>query len=197
MSDRFQTDTPNSESPDIVERYAVLPGWLAERLFRPDEKVTWVRGPRFNPSWERYVTNPALFLLALALGAASVGATRLIIGEWSEVMAVPILVANGLLLATIFVLGIFSGYFTRLVVTNFRLVIVQGREVCRSWSINDLPYHLIRYSIPGGRGESPSIDLDAVKSMLGGSSDKFTGAKAILSFGKQLDQIKARESDRP
>ena len=36
----------------------------------------------------------------------------------------------------------------------------------------------------------------AVKTMLGASSDKFTGAKAILSFGKQLDRIKARENDR-
>jgi hypothetical protein len=196
MSDRFQTDVPAPQLPDIAESYPALPGWLADRVLRPDEKVTWVRGPQFNPSWERYVTNPVLFLLALALGAACVGVTRLIIGEWSEMMAVPILITNGLLLGSIFVLGIFSGYFTRLVVTNFRLVIVQGREVCRSWSINDLPYHLVRYGIPGARGESPSIDLDAVKTMLGGSSDKFTGAKAILSFGKQLDRIKARENDR-
>ncbi|HEY7428574.1 MAG TPA: hypothetical protein VH682_30370, partial [Gemmataceae bacterium] len=163
----------------------------------PEEKVTWVRGPRFNPSWERYVTHPALFLLAWAIGAVCVGATRLIIGESSEMVGAAFLAAGALILGSIFVLGIFSGYFTRLVVTNFRLVIVQGREVCRSWNINDLPPRLIRYGIPGARGERPSIDLDAVKSMLGGSSDKFTGAKSILSFGKQLDQIKARENGRP
>ena len=195
MSDRFQSDAPAPQLPDIAERYAALPAWLADRL-PLDEKVTWVRGPRFNPSWERYVTHPALFLLALAVGAACVGLGRLIIGEWSEMMALPIVAASVLLLGSIFVLGIFSGYFTRLVVTNFRLIILQGYEVCRSWSINDLPHHLIRYSIPGGRGENPSIDLDAVKNMLGRSSDKFTGAKAILSFGKQLDRIKARENDR-
>jgi hypothetical protein len=197
MSDRFQTDAPNSHPPDIAGRFAPLPAWLAKRLLRPGEEVTWVRGPRFNPSWERYITHPALFLLALVVGAACVGVARLIIGEWSEMLTWPVLAANVLLLGSIFVLGISNGYFTRLVVTNARLIILQGYEVCRSWSIKDLPLRLIRYGIPGAREGSPSIDVDAVKTLLGGPSDKFTGAKAILSFGKQLDRIKVRENDRP
>jgi len=40
--------------------------------------------------------------------------------------------------------GIANGYFTRLVVTNYRLLILQGYEVCRSWSIHHLPRSLIR-----------------------------------------------------
>lgn len=194
MDDRFQTDAPSPQSPDIVGRFAPLPSWLSRRLLLPDEKVTWVRGPRFNPSWERYVTHPALFLLALAIGAACVGVTRLIIGEWSEMMVVSLLAAGGLLLATVFILGISNGYFTRLVVTNYRLVVMQGYEVVRSWSIHALPHHLIHYGIPGG--QNPTVNLDAVKRMLGGSSDKFSTAGSILSFGKQLDQIMARENDR-
>jgi hypothetical protein len=196
MSDRFQTDAPGPPLPEVVGRCSPLPTWLADRLLRPDEEITWVRGPRFNPSWERYVTHPALFLLALVIGAVIVGETWLIIGESSEVMVLSILAAGALPLGSIFVLGIANGYFTRLVVTNFRLVILQGYEVCRGWGIDDLPHRLIHYGMPGGRGEKPSIDLEAVKTMLGGSSDKITGSKAILSFGKQLDQIKTREDDR-
>jgi hypothetical protein len=196
MSDRFQTEAPGSQLPDIVGRNAPLPAWLADRLLRPDEEITWVRGPRFNPSWECYATHPTLFLLALAIGAALVGTVWLSVGEWPEMRALSLAAAGALLLGSIFVLGIASGYFTRLIVTNFRLVILQGYEVCRSWSIDELPHRLIHYGMPGGRGERPSIDLEAVKTMLGASSDKFTGAKAILSFGKQLDQIKAREDGR-
>jgi hypothetical protein len=33
--------------------------------------------------------------------------------------------------------------------------------------------------------------------MFGGASDKFAESKTILAFGKQLDQIKAREKDHP
>jgi hypothetical protein len=197
MSDRFQTKASDSRPLDVVGRCSPLPAWLADRLLRPDEEITWVRGPRFNPSWERYVTDPALFFLALALSAALVGAVWLSVGEWPEMRVLSLAAAAALLLGSIFVLGIANGYFTRLVVTNFRLVILQGFEVCRSWSIDDLPHRLIRYTMPGGGRKGPSIDLEAVKTMLGGPSDKFTGAKSILSFGKQLDRIKAREDGRP
>jgi hypothetical protein len=39
--------------------------------------------------------------------------------------------------------------------------------------------------------------LDSLKTMLGGTSDKFAEATSILSLGKRLDQIKAREDGRP
>jgi hypothetical protein len=107
------------------------------------------------------------------------------------------LAAGGVVLGSIFVLGIFSGYFTRLVVTNFRLIILQGREVCRSWSMDDLPHSLIRFRLSRGGQPSRTVDLDAMKTLLGSASDKFAESKTILAFGKQVEQIKAREDRRP
>jgi hypothetical protein len=135
--------------------------------------------------------------LAVSVIAWVVG--RLIVGGDPEVL--PALLAigmagGGLVLASIFVLGIFSGYFTRLVVTNHRLAILQGYEICRTWNINDLPRSMLRY-VPGNEKTERIIDLDAVKTMLGGSSGKFAEAKTILTFGKRLDQITSRENDRP
>ena len=189
MSERFQIDLPDFRAPNPLGQFQPLPGWLADRLLRPNEKVVWVRGPWFNPSWERYVTHPGLFFIALALGAGCVGVgVKIAQGDFGIVI-LSIVLAGCLIIPTILVLGISCGYFTRLVVTNFRLVIVQGYEVCRSWGIDDLPYSMIRYRA-GGDDRMPSIDLDAVQRLLGGSSDKFTNAKSILSFGKQLDRIK-------
>ena len=111
--------------------------------------------------------------------------------------AVAALAAGMLVLGSIFVLGIANGYFTRLVVTNYRLLILQGYEVCRSWSIHRLPRSLVRYVKPGDEPEKLAVDLDAVKRMLGGSSDKFTSANAIMAFSKRVEQFKAREDDRP
>jgi hypothetical protein len=104
--------------------------------------------------------------------------------------------AGLIVIATIIVLGIANGYFTRLVVTNFRLVILQGYEIVRSWKMNDLPRSLLRYARRDGEDQRPCIDLEAVKNMLGRSSDQFTSAKTILSFGKQLDRIQTRDKDR-
>ncbi len=188
MSEQIQRGAPSLQVPDLIGLFQPLPGWLADRLLRPDEKVTWVRGPRFNPSWERYVTHPGLFLIALALGAICVGIGWL--GGQAEMVTLSIMAAGSLIVPTIIVLGISNGYFTRLVVTNFRLVILQGYEVCRAWDIDDLPPSFIRYGMGGGDRASRAIDLDAVKSLLGGSSQQFTDAKTILSFGKQLDRIK-------
>jgi hypothetical protein len=195
MSERFQNDLPDFRAPDLIEAFQHLPGWLADRLLRPDEKVTWVRGPRFNPSWECYVTHPALFLLAVAVGAAGVGLTWLIGAEGSDLPGIAFSFAGLLVVFTVIILGISNGYFTRLVATNSRLVILQGYEICRSWDIDKLPPSLLRF---GSHGEQDrwSIDWDAVKTMLGGSSDKFTDAKSILSLGKQLDRITLRDKDR-
>jgi low affinity Fe/Cu permease len=197
MSERFQTERFDASLADITNPVPELPEWLAERLLRPDEEITWVRGPRFNPSWERYVTNPALFIVALIVGLVGVGIGRILTASEPEAMIGMAAIAGAIVLASIFVLGISSGYFTRLVVTNSRLVILQGYEVCRSWDMDDLPPHLIRYGRPGGDEESPAVDLEAVKTMLGGSSNQFTDAKTILSFGKQLEQIKTKKKHRP
>lgn len=198
MSERFQTDVSDFRAPILVKLFRPLPGWLADRLLKAGEKVTWVRGPRFNPAWERYVTHPALalFLLGLVLGTAIVALGCLHLDSRPDI-AVYMTVAFCLVVVpSIIVLGIANGYFTRLVVTNCRLVILQGYEICRSWNIDDLPASLICYTRRGGEVQRPCIDLEAVKIMLGGSSDQFTSAKTILAFGKQLDRIQTRDGNR-
>jgi hypothetical protein len=195
MSERIQSDAFVYQAPDISLQSTWLPGWLADRLLRDGEKCARVFGPRYNPSWERYVTHPALFLAALAIGAVCFGIGWLTVGP-EETLLLFVLPGAILALASIFVLGLSNGYFTRLVVTNFRLVVLQGYEVCRAWDLDHLPRSLIRFGPKGEKGKDRAIDLEAVKTLLGGSSDKFAEAKSILAFGKQLEQIKARENDR-
>ena len=185
--------------PDITPPHAPLPDWVARRLLGAGDHITWVCGPRFNPRWERYVTHPALFVCALALGAVLLGVGRLIAGSWRDmppaalvmVVAAPILV-----LGSVFVLGMSAAYFTRLVVTNRRLVIVQGYEVCRSWGLHELPLSLVGYGPRGNRDGGRSVDLDALQTMLGSASDQFAESKTIIAFGKHLDRIKADKDRR-
>jgi hypothetical protein len=204
MSDHFQTDPDHFQAnpfddplPQVLRACPPLPVWLERRLLGEDEQITWVRGPRLNPSWERYATHPALFLFALVLGAAWVAAGRLAAGSWSDMSPLLFLVAGVLVVGSIFVLGISAGYFTRLVVTNLRIVLLQGYEVCRIWSLDDLPPSLIRYGRRGGEGEGRSVDLEALQTMLGGSPDQFIESKTLRAFGKKLDGIIAREKRYP
>jgi hypothetical protein len=194
MSDRFQAD---ARPPDIAAVFPPLPPWLADRLLQPGEAITWVVGPRlFNPPWERFVTHPALFLVALALGAACVGLGWLTAEGDSGAIGISAVVAGAIVVVSVLVLGLASGYFTRLVVTTSRLVILQGYETCRSWGLDELPRSLIRYGMPGNGGWGQAVDLDALKTMLGGDSGKFAEAKSILALGKQLDRIKTRDDGR-
>lgn len=197
MSDASRTDACNGESPNYIKAFPPLPRWLARRLLRPGERVTWVYGPRFNPSWERYATHPLLFVAALVFAAACLGLGYLIGEGWSHAPLVCIVAAPVAVFGAVFVLAIACGYFTRLVVTNSRLVILQGYEVCRSWDIGRLPRSLIRYAPRDDDEEERTIDLDALKTMLGTSAGHFAEAKTILAFGKQLDRIRPRENDRP
>lgn len=194
MSNRFRNDEPSPFALNIT--YPLLPDWLGERLLRPNERVTWVRGPRFNPSWEIFVTNPMLFVFALATGFAGVFASRLFFGSWEQMSPAPFLVAGGLVIGSIYVLAFFSGYFTRLVVTDQRLFIVQGRELCRAWDLDQLPRSLMRYTRRDDGREDRTVDVNAVTRMLGGASDKFTDAKSIVAFGKQLEQIRLGDTHR-
>jgi hypothetical protein len=191
MSDRFQPDTMT----ELTGQCPPLPPWLARRLLKGDERVTWVVGPWFSPSWEQYVTHPLLFLAALAVAAAFVLAGGRIGGTEGAVTAG--LAGAAVVLASIFVLGFASGYFTRLVVTESRLLIVQGYELVRAWGLDDLPHSLVRYRRRDDGAESRAVDLDTLKSMFGPTSDKFAESKTILAFGKQLDQITAREKRQP
>jgi hypothetical protein len=193
MSDEFQTARFDPPPAEISLPYRPLPPWLARRLLRPEEQVTWVRGPRWNPWWERYATHPVLFLAALAIGAACVAVARLRAGSWSDMHPAPAVVAVALFFGSIYVLAIANAYFTRLVVTDRRIVILQGHEVCRTWRLDRLPRSLIRYGKKADGTVSRSVDLDTLQTMLGGASDQFAEAKTIRSLGKQLDQITARE----
>jgi len=49
---------------------------------------------------------------------------------------------------------------------------------------------LLRYTKRAGGGERLGIDLNALQTMLGTTSDQVVDSKAILKFGKQLDQIR-------
>jgi hypothetical protein len=200
MSDRSRTEGFDPRAPQFRGQCPPLPWWIADRLLRPDEKVDWVYGPKANPPWERYVTHPALFLAALVLGALCFGAGLLVSVKTSEIPMIPCMAAVLVVIGSVFVLAFSNAYFTRLVVTNTRLVVLQGYEVCRSWHIDDLPRSLVRYGRPGAAEDptlGPSIDLEALQTMLGGASDRFAESKTILAFGKRLDQIKSREDHRP
>jgi hypothetical protein len=194
VSNDFHFDAFDDHPLNIARPMPTLPAWLARRLLGADEKVAWVWGPSFNPDWERYLTHPALVLLALVLAAIL----------WLPLTALeplvlipPVLVAGAIVFGTILVLAFANAYFTRLIVTNTRLLIVQGHAVCSNWSIHDLPPSLIRYSRLGTGEETRTVDLEALHSMLGGSSDQFAPRDAILAFGKKLQNIKAQDNRKP
>src|SRR5262245_60223427 len=198
MSERHEPAFGDEELPDISIDYPPLPRGHARRLLRREERVTWVRGPRFCPWWEPYVTHPIMFLFAAALAAMLVWiGPRLY--AWPNLRAGMNVTAFGLVLGSIVVLAFFNGFFTRLVVTNRRIVVLQGYEVIRSWRMDDLPASLIRFR-PRKKGlPSRSIDLEALQSLLtsagSGQSSQFADAKTIHSLARQLDRIKAQDED--
>lgn len=195
--DRLHADA-SDPPPSIVRSQPTLPDWLARRVLRPGEQVTWVRGPLRNPAWEAFATHPALALVALAAGAAACWALRLLVGSWADVPPPVILGAAGLVVASVLVLGISAAYFTRLVVTDGRVLILQGYEVCRSWGLDDLPPSLIQYGRRGLEDDNRrAVDLEGLQTLLGSASGRFAESKSILALGKQLDRIIARDNDRP
>jgi hypothetical protein len=201
MSDRYRDDDRDDrrddDRRDDDERHPPLPWWLVRRLLRDEEPVTWVCGPRFNPPWERYITHPGLFLIALGLIVLCVAMGRIVAGSWMQFPVACVLISFALFLGSIIVLALANAYFTRLVVTSDRLLIVQGYEVCKSWLIDDLPPSLVRYGRRGHDDDRRTVDLDALKTMMGNSaSGQFAEAKSILALGKQLDRIKTRRIDR-
>ncbi len=180
-----------SDVPDISRHCPPLPWWLARRLQRPGEEITWVYGPRFNPSWELLVTHPIMFVLALVLGILCIWlGSRWSGPPWTAGVPIMVGLGAGIIVGSVFVLGIFSGYFTRLVVTNYQIVIFQGYERCRSWDLRDLPPSLRKYRLWPDDKWKPTVDLEALKTMLGSLSDKVSERKSILALGKHLEQIK-------
>ncbi|HYT93017.1 MAG TPA: hypothetical protein VEL76_30145, partial [Gemmataceae bacterium] len=124
----------------------------------------------------------------VALGA-------LIDGLPVQIHPVPLLIGFLLVIGSVYVLAISNAYFTRLVVTDYRLLIVQGYEVCRCWRVDELPPSLVRYRRLGGVRERPTIDLDALQTMFDTASEHVADAKAIRKLGKQIDHIKKRQND--
>src|SRR5262249_19056803 len=113
MSDRIQAEPPEPLLvPNIARQYTPLPRWLERRLLDRGAELPWVRGPRLSPRWERYAPPPALFVVALAVGAACLWAGALVAGSWSEIPWPLVLAAGIIVLTSIFVLGLSAGYFT-------------------------------------------------------------------------------------
>lgn len=202
MPDRYTNDTYDFDRRDFRRRdddrddFPPLPWWLESKLLAPGEEVEWVRGPRLNPPWERYVTHPALVLLALAVGALCVAAFALL-GRGPDAGWVGIVAGGVVVVGALLVVAFFTGFFTRLIVTNRRVAIMQGYEVVRSWDMDQLPRSMIRYRAGEGGERDPSIDLATVKTMLGGSPDGFADQKTIMAFSKQLNSIIKGRDDKP
>jgi hypothetical protein len=196
MSDRLRSDSIHNPKADVSRDFPPLPTWIARRLLKEGEQVTWVRGPAHNPEWERYITHPLLFVVALALGVLCMVGGATSAGSVKDMPIPAALFAIFLVLGSVFVLGLANAHFTRLVVTNSRLVILQGYEVCRTWRVERLPRSLVRFGPSTFDGEiSRTVDLEALNSILGGSTDTFASSKSILALGKHVEQITQREKD--
>jgi hypothetical protein len=187
---RWRNEEPRRPEPPPLDPGPPLPQWLGSLFLRPQETVTMVRGPRWSPSIEPFLTHPLTIVVALVIGAGLVWLALLIQHP------APFFSGLGLGLGTLFVVGFSAGHFTRLVVTNQRLFIVQGREMVRQWRADQLPHHLRRYERrDDGREEAPTIDLGEVTKMLGTSSDGFADANTILQLGKKIDSFKERPDE--
>jgi hypothetical protein len=196
MREDYPAD-PFDAPPDDRRRFPPLPPWLARKVLRDGEKVTWVRAPRFAPGLERYITHPFLALAAVAFGVVCVWASLLLSAAWSGMLLVGFLVALVVVVGSIIVLGLANGYFTRLVVTTRHIFILQGYEVCRKWNVDDLPPSLTRRGIRKDGEESRTVDLDAMNTMLGAHPEGFVDPKTILAFGKRLERLRDEDRGRP
>jgi hypothetical protein len=184
------------EDPQAVQaaRFALpvphFPRWLAHRHLRQDEHVECVYGPSLNPWWERYATHVFLIIAAGIIAATLLIVALIHAGKPADLQPVPAVGSAAIFFGSIFVVGFWCGYFTRLVVTNRRVFIVQGYAICRQWRIEDLPLSLIRYRRGDGPDMTKTVDLDALKTMLGDATGQVADSKTILALGKQLGNIR-------
>ena len=63
----------------------------------------------------------------------------------------------------------------------------------RGWRIDQLPYSLLRYRTQADGQTSPTIDLDAMRTMMGGTSKTSMNSRGIMAFGKRIDQIRRED----
>lgn len=211
MVDHFQSDPPPTDpndqnvsttpgkdhNVDVARAFNPLPAYVKRQLPGKDEEVIWVRGPRLgNPVWEPFVTNPLLFVVGVAIGALCIYLGSL--GEGSG-KQFPVSFGVGAVVSfflPILLLAFFNGYFTRLVVTDSGVYIIQGSTICRNWELEYLPRSLVRFE---RRGEDDpigkTVDVDAMKTMLNSSEGHFTDAKTIKDFGKRLERLRRAEDE--
>jgi hypothetical protein len=196
MSDRYHGDRPDRyDAPprEVAINRGRLPGWLARRLLRADEEIQSVRGPRHCPSWEPFLTHPGVVVVGLALAVAIIAVGGLALGSFGDpLMAVPCVLAFLSMVGGLVVVGITAGYFTRLVITNQRVMIVQGYEIRKTWRLEDLPRSLVRMSRTDDGELKRTVDMDTLQTMMGGS-DQFAEAKTIWALGKEIDRIKRED----
>jgi len=197
VSDLYQPEPHEQPEPRSLRAGPPLPEWLAKALLEPDEKPEWVRGPNYAPPWERALTHPLAFLVALPPAVILVTVGRLLADDWRTLHPAFGVSAILVLIGSILVIAFMTAYYTRLVVTERRLLIIQGQSAIRSWGMGDLPPSLLHFGRQAfdGKDAGPRIDLDKLEKMLGGKSEGVIGSDAIIKFGKQLDRIKGRRPD--
>lgn len=169
---------------------APLPSWLGKKFLEQHERLTWVRGPRWNSPVEWLMTHPLLFVLAVIVSLLMVGAAAVLAGDLRHVSPLIGMMVFVMPLGSIVVLGISNAYFTRLVITDRKVFISQGHEICRVWKMDQLPPSMVRHTQTETGEEVQSVDLERIKDMLGGGDDGYVDAKTIKKFGKQLDQFR-------
>jgi hypothetical protein len=217
MSDRYHGDRTERFDPDdrddsrrddpprreAARKGPPLPAFLARRLLRKGEEVASVRGPRSSPVWEPYLTHPA----AVAVGFAAAVVIFLVGGlavDWDgQLMAAPGIAAVVVAGGGLALVAVAAGYFTRLVVTSQRVLIVQGYEVRKTWTLDQLPRSLVRHDRNADGELTKTVDMEKLQTMLGGSADGIVEAKSIWALGKEIertrreDRREARREDDP
>jgi len=193
MTERFHDRPPEPAVP--VAPSLPLPEWLARRILEPGETIALVRGPTGKWWLEPYLTHPLASLAGAIPAAVAITVGRMIVPSWRDLPPAAGIVAVLFVFASVFVVGLLAGYFTRLVVTDRRLLILQGREIWSSRGIDELPPFLVRrMRDPDGR-ERRAIDIVTLDSMLGSSNTGIVDSDTILTLGKKIDKLKERRDD--
>lgn len=193
-TERFDGYDRDDGDREVGSKGPPLPGHLARRLLRSDEEVVSVNGPRWSPSWEPFLTHPLVVLVGIALAVGAVALGGMVLG-WDNlamggVGVFALLSSFGSLILVAFM----AGWFTRLVITNQRVMIVQGYEVRKTWGLDELPRSLVRQRRNADGELTKTVDLERLNTMMGGSSDGFVEAKTIWALSKEIDR--SRREDR-
>ena len=119
-------------------------GWLGG-CCAPTRRSSRCAG-RARPAWEPFLTHPAGFLVGIVAGAVIFVVGGIAVNWNGTLMTVPGGLAVVGVFGSLIVVAAMAGYFTRLVITNQRVMIVQGYEIRETWRLEDLPRSLVRIS---------------------------------------------------